>query len=193
MPSDDVKMRSFYILLWSSPSFPLAFFSFLVSFFLFFLFSDAVMYRCRNEVRCPDGRKLWWAAGESIFQPCQPSWQEQRLHTDHTLIKVVHFLLCHSFCFLWCTHWSLSALSTVAVALVKVCLGAVDNHLFNNDRSIRILFYASVLWDRSKPISSTFIYSLIHFQCKIRLLTLLRDLGRAICLIFTLLFFAAVV
>lgn len=33
--------------------------------------------------------------------------QEQRLHTDHTLIKVVHFLLFHSFIFFFSLMHSL--------------------------------------------------------------------------------------
>lgn len=121
----------------------------------------------RSEVRTSDGRKLWWTAGDkSIFSPWQLPHPLYNKNSGCTLIitaLIKLFALCFLsllflFFFLWCTHCSLSALNAAAFASVKVCLQAVNNHLFNIDRTIRRWFYANFSRDRSTSITSTFIH-----------------------------------
>lgn len=118
----------------------------------------------------------------STLQPCQPPGSA---HSGCTLIIRTLVLFTFSFFtpfFLWRTHCSLSALSAAAVASLKVCLRAVNNHLFNNVRTIRRWFYAN-FFRRSIHLHYLHFYSLstfilvplMPFQYKIRLLTKFRD------------------
>lgn len=117
------------------------------------------MYRCRSELRCSDGSKLWWAAGERspYSSPASFPCALRDKNGGSTLIIpslklfTFSFFTLISFLPLWCTRCSLSALSAAPVASLKVCLGAVNNHLFNNVRTIRRWFYANFFLQIDPP------------------------------------------